>query len=148
MRVRGLLGGQLDHDAPPGSGRGTRRRRRPARSRAPVSTRHRRPWLVGAQRVLDVDHVRGRRDVGEVAELADQLDVVEHLGELAAEALDLLGGELEAGEAGDVEDLIAAQHWSLILGGGSGRGATWPRRGASAIHAPASTRCESVRASD
>ena len=46
----------------------------------------------------------------QVAELADQLDVVEHLGELAAEALDLLGGELEAGEAGDMEDLVAAQH--------------------------------------
>ena len=53
----------------------------------------------------------------EVAELGDQLDVVEHLGELAAEALDLLGGQLEAGEAGDMEDLIAAQHRSVILGG-------------------------------
>ena len=72
--------------------------------------RHRRAWLVGAQRVLDVDHVRRRRDVGEVAELGDQLDVIEHLGELVAEALDLLGRQLEAGEAGDMEYLIAAQH--------------------------------------
>ena len=73
--------------------------------------RQRRARLVGAQRVLDVDDVRGGWNVRQVAELADQLDVVEHLGELAAEALDLLVGEFEAGEAGDVKYLIATQHW-------------------------------------
>ena len=109
MRVGGLRGGQLDHDAP---GLGTRKPPSAASGAAleRALDRHRRARLVGAQRVLDVDHVRGRRDVVEVAELADQLDVVEHLGELAAEALDLLGRQLEAGEAGDVEDLIATQH--------------------------------------
>src|SRR3954451_15387776 len=78
--------------------------------------RHRGTRLVGAQGVLDVDDVGGRRDVLEVSQLGDRLDVVEPLGELAAEALDLLGGQLEAGEAGDVEDLVAGEHWSVILG--------------------------------
>jgi hypothetical protein len=36
--------------------------------------------------------------------------MVEHLRELAREALDLGLGELEAGESGDVEDLVAAEH--------------------------------------
>ena len=66
--------------------------------------------LVAAQRVLDRDDVRGRLDVGEVAELPDRLDVVEHLRELGAEALDLLLGELEARELGDVQDLVAIEH--------------------------------------
>jgi hypothetical protein len=33
-----------------------------------------------------------------------------HLRELLGEAADLLLGQLEAGEAGDVEDLVSAQH--------------------------------------
>ena len=70
--------------------------------------RQRRARLVGAQRVLDVDDVRGRLDVVEV-ELGDLLDLVEDLRELAAEALDLVVGQLEAGEAGDVQDLVATQ---------------------------------------
>src|SRR3712207_3193262 len=65
--------------------------------------RHRRPRLVLAQGVLDRDDVRGGRDVREVAELADLLDVVEDLRELLRHALELLVGELEAGEAGDME---------------------------------------------
>ena len=127
MRVGGLLGGQLDHDAP---GIGTRKPpwRRVRRALERALDRHRRARLVLAQRVLDVDHVRGRRDVGHVAELADQLDVVEHLRELAGEAVDLLGRELEAGESGDVEDLIAAQHQWVMLGAG--------RRGTSGGAAP------------
>ena len=43
-------------------------------------------------------------------ELTDQLDVIKDFGEFAAEALDLLGGELEAGQAGDMENLVAAEH--------------------------------------
>ena len=65
---------------------------------------------VRAQRVLHLDDVRRRLDAGEVAELADLLDVVEHLGQLLAHALDLVLGELEAGEPGDVEHLVTAQH--------------------------------------
>ena len=85
-----------------------------------------RPRLVGAQRVLHLDHVRGRLDAGEVAELADLLDVVEHLAQLLAHALDLVLGELEAGEPGDVEHLVTAQHRAQSMTrrawvGGSGR---------------------------
>src|SRR3954467_12889814 len=75
----------------PGRGRGSRRGPRPARppARARLASRggERRAGLVGAQGVLDVDDVRGGGYVLEVAELGDQLDVVERLGELAAEAL-------------------------------------------------------------
>ena len=112
----------------PGTGRGSRPERRVRRALERPLDRHRRARLVLAQGVLDVDHVRGRRDVGHVAELADQLDVVEHLRELAAEALDLLGRQLEAGEAGDVEDLIAAQHRAVMLGSRTARDVR--RRGA------------------
>ena len=45
-----------------------------------------------------------------INELGDLLDPVEDLRELAREALDLLVGQLEAGEAGHVQDLVAAQH--------------------------------------
>ena len=48
------------------------------RARERDLARQRRPRLVGAQRVLDRHDVRGRRDVLEVAELVDRLDVVEH----------------------------------------------------------------------
>ena len=40
----------------------------------------------------------------------DQLDVIKDFGEFAAEALDLLGGEFEAGKAGDMKNLVAAEH--------------------------------------
>ena len=49
-------------------------------------------------------------DAGEVAELADLLDVVEHLRQLLAHPLLLVLAQLEAGEAGDVEHLVTAQH--------------------------------------
>jgi hypothetical protein len=61
--------------------------------------------------------VRRRLDVGEVAELADPLDVVEHVGELLAHPLLLLLAQLEPGEAGYVQDLITAQHSPGSLGG-------------------------------
>ena len=82
----------------------------PARPREHDLARERGARLVGAQHVLDLDDVRGRRHVGEVAELADLLDVVEDARELLAHALELLLAQLEAGEAGDVEDLVTAQH--------------------------------------
>ena len=63
------------------------------------------------------DDVRRRLDVGEVAELPDPLDVVEHVAELLAHPLLLVLGQLEAGEAGDVEHLVTAQHAPGSLGG-------------------------------
>ena len=48
--------------------------------------------------------------VGEVAELPDLLDVVEDARELLGHRLELRLGQLEAGEAGDVQDLVTAQH--------------------------------------
>src|SRR5205814_7787767 len=71
---------------------------RPARAR-----------FVRAEDVLDLDHVRRGRDTLEV-ELRDLLDVVEDARELARHPVDLVLGEAEAGEAGDVEDLIAVDH--------------------------------------
>ena len=80
------------------------------RARERDLARQARARLVGAQGVLDRDDVRGRRDVVEVAELADLLDVVEHLDSSLGHPLELVLGQLEAGEAGDVEDLVTAQH--------------------------------------
>ena len=54
-----------------------------------------------------------------------------------AEALDLLLGQLEAGEAGDVQHLITAEHRRLMLGGGSRRRA---RAASSGRRAPRRTR--------
>ena len=48
--------------------------------------------LVGAQHVLELDHVRGRLDAVEV-ELADLLDVVEDRRQLAGHPLDLVVGQ-------------------------------------------------------
>ena len=74
-----------------------------------TSPRQRRLGLVGPQRVDDVDHVRGRRDAVEI-ELADLLDVVEHLGKLRGHPLDLFLAQLEPGEPGDVENLFTIEH--------------------------------------
>ena len=55
-------------------------------------------------------------DVLEVAKFGDLLDVVEHLRQLLAHPPLLLLAQLEAGEAGYVEHLIAAQHGPRSLG--------------------------------
>jgi hypothetical protein len=65
--------------------------------------------LIGPQRRCNVDHMGGRRHAGEV-ELANLVDVVEHVGELAGHSLKLIVRELEPGETGNVEDLIAIEH--------------------------------------
>ena len=53
--------------------------------------------------------MRGRLHALEV-ELADLLDVIEHLRELDRHAVDLLVAQLEPGETGDVQDLGAIKH--------------------------------------
>ena len=68
-----------------------------------------RPRHVGAQHVLELDHVGGRLDLVEV-ELGDPVDVLEDSGELARHPLDLLLGEAQAGEPGDVQHLLAVDH--------------------------------------
>ena len=70
-----------------GTGRGSS-----ARSALSTST----TWLVGG-------------DVVEV-ELADLLDVAEDGGQLGGHPLDLLVRQLEAGQPGDVEYLLAVDH--------------------------------------
>jgi hypothetical protein len=51
-----------------------------------------------------------REHVVEAAELLGRVDSVEHLGELDGQAVDLLVGQLEAGDAGDAQNLVATQH--------------------------------------
>ena len=110
----GLGRGQLEQlahaGAAPGLGHAEPVRRGVGRARERDLARQRRPRLVGAQRVLDRDDVRGRRDVVEVAELGDLLDVVEDARELPGHRRQLVLAQLEAGEAGDVQDLVAVQH--------------------------------------
>ena len=53
--------------------------------------------------------MRGRLDVVEV-ELGDPVDVLEDPGELAGHPLDLLLGEAQAGQPGDVQHLLAVDH--------------------------------------
>ena len=53
--------------------------------------------------------MRGRLDVVEV-ERGDPVDVLEDPRELAGHPLDLLLGELEPREPGDVQDLLAIDH--------------------------------------
>lgn len=114
---------------PAGWGRGSRPRC--ARAPRPAPPRDRgRARLVGPQRVGDVDDVRGRLDALEV-ELRDALDVLEDVRELAGHALHLAVAELQAREAGDVQDLLAIDH---RLGEYSGRTAM-----RMAIHDPAAT---------
>jgi hypothetical protein len=71
-----------------------------------VKARHR---LIGAHHAGDLDGVRGRRHTFQV-QLADPVDMVEHVGELRAHALDLLLGEAKAGETSHVENLGAVKH--------------------------------------
>jgi len=66
-------------------------------------------WDVGAQDVLQLDHVRGRLDVVEV-QLGDPVDVLENPRELARHPLDLLLGEAEAGQLRYVKYLLALDH--------------------------------------
>ena len=71
---------------------------------------------VGPQHVLQGVRVRGRRHVVEVERL-DVGGVVEHRGELPGEGLELVVGQLEPGQAGDVRDLVggdAASHRSIV----------------------------------
>ena len=62
-----------------------------------------------AERAGDVDHVRCRRHAVQV-ELADLLDVIEHLGELGGHPLDIVIAQLEPGQTGDVKDLRTIKH--------------------------------------
>jgi hypothetical protein len=50
--------------------------------------------------------MRGRRNALKL-ELADLLDVVKHVGELAPHALELVAGQLEPGEPRDMQNLLA-----------------------------------------
>jgi hypothetical protein len=61
----------------------------------------RRLGIVDPDHAGDVDDVRGWRHAGEI-ELADLLDVIEHLGQLSGHPLDLVFAQLEAGKARDV----------------------------------------------
>ena len=63
----------------------------------------------GRSHVLERDHVGRRLDALEI-ELAERLDVVEDPGELARHPLDLLVGQPQPREAGDVENLFAVDH--------------------------------------
>ena len=53
--------------------------------------------------------MRGRLDVVEV-ERGDPVDVLEDPGELAGHPVDLVVGQLEPRQAGDVQDLLAIDH--------------------------------------
>lgn len=65
------------------------------------------------------ERVRGRVDAGDI-DAAQLLDVPEDVSELGAEALFLLGGQLEPGEVGDVVDV------EIVGGHGSeGREGAW-----------------------
>ena len=124
-RVDRALGAQGD-DLAHACGLGTRKP--PSATSGALGERHvageRRPRLVRAQRAADVDHVRRGRHAVEV-ELGDRLDMAEDLRQLAGHALDLVRREVEAGEARDVEDLLAVDH--VVVGaasasaGGAGR---------------------------
>src|SRR5512133_1573688 len=79
------------------------------RLREDLLARPARARLVGPQDVIEVDDVRGRLDPLEV-ELVDAVDVLENPRELARHRLDLVVCEPEAGEAGDVQHLLAIDH--------------------------------------
>ena len=86
--------------------------------------RPRRPRLVVAPDVDDVERVRGRRHVVEL-ELGDRRHGLEDRAELLREALDLLLGQREARESRDVQHLFPVDRHLVILqksfeGGGRG----------------------------
>ena len=85
------------------AGRGSGRRRRGAA--ASTSSRSR-PGATTSSRSTLTQRVRlgHRLDVVEV-ERVDVGEVLEHVAELRRRALDLLGGQLEPGQAGDVDDV-------------------------------------------
>src|SRR5688500_18756355 len=89
------------------AGLGSRRER--------LLAREARPRLVRAQDVLELDDVGGRRHALEV-ELGDLVDVVEHLRELARHPLELVLRQSQAGEPGDVEDLVAVDQTTASSG--------------------------------
>src|SRR5207244_5179899 len=72
----------------------------------------RRPRLVLAEDVDDVERVRRRLDVREV-ELGNLADGLQDRAQLLAEALDLLLGEREPRQPRDVEHLFAGNGHSL-----------------------------------
>jgi len=65
--------------------------------------------LVGPQHVLEPSHVRSGLDAVEVEGL-DDFDVLENVAELGGHALDLLVGEVQPRQPGDVQDLVAIDH--------------------------------------
>ena len=96
---------------PSGWARGSRRRPTSGACSSTTSRGRHGPRLVGAQRVGDLDDVRRRRDAVEL-ELADLLDVLEDVGQLAGDLRDLLVAELQARQARDVQDLLTVDHGS------------------------------------
>ncbi len=144
----GLGRGQIEQVAHAGDAPGLGTRKPPCAGSGALASATSRgsdgPRLVGAQRVLDRDDVRGGRDVLEIAQLGDLLDVAEHARELAGHHLELLLVQLEAGEAGDVEDLVSAQHRADSRRAARPRAAApgrpGPRRPGSGARPPASGR--------
>ena len=70
--------------------------------------------LSGRTHVGDAEHVGGGLDGGQV-ELADLVDVVEDLGKLGGHAVGLGGLEAQPGQAGDVTDIVFADHQRVLL---------------------------------
>ena len=72
------------------------------------------PRLVLGPGVHELERMRGRRHVGEI-ELAHLRDRLQDRAQLAGQALDLLVGQLEARQPGDVEHFLAGDCHRLIL---------------------------------
>ena len=72
--------------------------------------------VVGSQDVLELDHVGRRLDAVEV-ERGDRVDVLEDPEQLLGHPLDLVLGELEPREPGDVQDLLAIDHRANVRAG-------------------------------
>jgi hypothetical protein len=74
------------------------------------------PWLVVTVDVLEREH-GGRRSDRARVDLAEARDRIEHNGDLAGEALDLVVGEPDAREIGDVNDRLTIDRHAPSLGG-------------------------------
>ena len=89
---------------------------KPLRSRRQYDlARQRRLGLVRPEDVDDVDHMRRGRHALEI-ELADGLDMVEHLGQLGRHPIDLFVVQLQPGQPGHMENLVTIEHLLSILG--------------------------------